>query len=182
MERIQTAQATASLVAPQSAGSNGLVTLSETRLDAASKEQVGSLLSQMGAGFPAQEQHPDTAEIFQYGMEILAAEFGLAKVQVALEKFLTRQKFFPHPSEVREELEAMAEKERMANRYQPDPACAHNRQRPPLQAGYVWVTDQEGTRVTGRCNCWLMHNGKPPRPEARPPAEDRKEAAAGVSA
>ena len=65
--------------------------------------------------------------------------------------------------------------------YRPDPRCAHNRQRPSLQAGWTWGTDQDGDRTMVRCNCWLAHNGKPPHPENQP-AYDAKAAAAGVSA
>jgi hypothetical protein len=52
-------------------------------------------------------------------------EFSLPRVQKALESFLTRQRFFPHPSQIREVLESMMAKERRdelaANRYAPDP-------------------------------------------------------------
>jgi hypothetical protein len=170
MERIQAAQTVAALVAPPSGESNGALTLSATRLDEASKLQVGELLGQMAAAFPSQEEHPDTAQMYQHGIELLASEFGIASVQTALESFLTRQKFFPHPSEVREALEAMATKARedarKANPYVSDPTCKH------LLPGQAWVIDKDGDRVVGRCECWKRWKGQQP-------AKDDKAAAAG---
>jgi hypothetical protein len=63
---------------------------------------------------------------------------------------LTRRKFFPHPSEVREKLEAMTSRataeERRANRYVQDPNCNHI-----SIEGLAWVIDKDGDRVLSRC-------------------------------
>ena len=173
MERAQAVQAVTALVAPQSEESRGVKALSVRRLSPALKQQVGSLLDQMTAAFPSQELHPDTARMYQHGAEMLAEEYGINRVQQALESFLTRQKFFPHPSEIREALEAMAAKERTEERaknvYIPNPDCAH-------VSGGFWkrTRDLDGDDVMSRCDCWKAWKG------IQPAAADRKTVAAGA--
>lgn len=171
MERAKAVQAVTALVAPRSDESNEGRTLSVRRLSPALKQQVGSLLDQMTAAFPSQELHPDTARMYQHGAEMLAEEFGIARVQTALESFLTRQKFFPHPSEIREALEAMVAKERneqrAGNPYIPDPNCNHR------EAGWVRTKDVDGDDVMSRCECWKAWKGVQP-------TVDRKTVAAGA--
>lgn len=172
MERAKTIQAVTALVAPQSAESSGARALSVRRLSPALKLQVGSMLDQMTAAFPSQELHPDTARMYQRGAETLAEEYGIARVETALESFITRQKFFPHPSEIREVLEVMAAKERTekqaANPYIPDPNCNHN------APGWKRTKDVDGDDVMSRCDCWKAWKG------VRQPAADRKTVAAGA--
>jgi hypothetical protein len=184
MEQIRAVQTATRLVLGQPEESNALSMRGISQLNDAEFDLLNTLMKQMQAYYPHQEFLQETVEGYQFDMERLAVKFGIHQVREVLLDLRLRagQRFFPHPVQVLEELEAMAEKERMANRYQPDPACAHNQQRPQLGAGWVWATDAEGTRVAAPCNCWLIHHGKPPRPEARPPVEDRKEAAAGVGA
>jgi hypothetical protein len=68
------------------------------------------------------------------------------------------QRFFPHPSEVAEELEAMATKARnearAQNPYVPDPQCKH------VSPGWAWVTDKDGDRIMGSCECWKRRKGQ----------------------
>jgi hypothetical protein len=86
--------------------------------------------------------------MYQRATETLVEEFSLPRVQKALESFLTRQRFFPHPSQIREVLESMRAKERRdelaANRYAPDPKCDH------VPGGLFRRT--EGGMA--RCDCW----------------------------
>jgi hypothetical protein len=72
--------------------------------------QLGTLLRQMSAAFPHQEYDGETTAIFLMTFEDLALKYGLSNLEIALRVFLTRQKFFPHPAEVAEELEAMSKK------------------------------------------------------------------------
>jgi hypothetical protein len=169
MERVKAAEVKALVLG----GSSEAATLSATRLDVALKLQVGEMLGQMAAAFPSQESHPDTALMYQHGVELLTSEFGIASVQAALESFLTRQKFFPHPSEVREALEAMATKARelarQQNPYVPDPTCKH------VLPGQAWVLDKDGDRVIGECECHRRWRGT----QAMQATKDHKAAAAG---
>jgi hypothetical protein len=172
MDRAKAVQAVTAIVAPQSAESKEARALSVRRLSPALKLQVGSLLDQMTAAFPSQELHPDTARMYQHGAEMLAEEYGINRVQTALESFLTRQKFFPHPSEIREVLEAMAVRERTEEReknpYIPDPNCDHN------SPGWKRTKDADGDDVMSRCDCWKSWKG------IKQPASDRKTVAAGA--
>jgi hypothetical protein len=172
MERIKPAEA-AALAVQQSDALTGANTPFVRQLSPALKLQVGMLLDQMAGAFPAQELHPDTATMYQHGVETLVAEYGMPMVQEALQRFLTRQKFFPHPSEVREELEAMAtkarEQARQQNPYVPDPQCKH------VLPGQAWVIDKDGDRVIGECECHKRWRGT----QVMNAARDHKAAAAG---
>jgi hypothetical protein len=48
--------------------------------------------------------------VYQMAYTDLAMRYSLPQLEIALRVFLTRQKFFPHPAEVAEELEAMSKK------------------------------------------------------------------------
>jgi hypothetical protein len=106
--------------------------------------------------------------MYQRGIETLVLEFGLQAVRAELERRLTRTSFFPHPSEVRKELEGMAKQEQAANKFQADPNCECGK----LQKGYAWVTDKDGDRVIGRCPCFKRWQGYAP-------TDDRKTTAGG---
>jgi hypothetical protein len=108
--------------------------------------------------------------MYQRGIEELVKEFGFSAVRKDLERRLTRTKFFPHPSEVREELEAMTtkrrEEESKENPYIVDPECKH------VPGGY-WQKAADGMV---RCACWKRWK-ESTKPSA---AEDRKTLAAGA--
>jgi hypothetical protein len=95
----------------------------------------------------------------------LANEYGLPKFERALEKLRLSQTFFPQPSEIKTELEAMVANERSEylkdHPYRPDPNCSH------VQAG--WARTMDGVE---RCRCWLLWKGIQP-------TQDRKTTAAG---
>ena len=69
-------------------------------------DQVEMLMDQMQASYPSQELSPATVEMwFPLWLEMVA-EFGLERFRKALVPMLGRSRFFPHPSEIREQLEA----------------------------------------------------------------------------
>lgn len=80
------------------------------------RAQLASLVEQMTAGFPHQEWEADTMKIWRLGFEELVRRHGIEQLRVALQSFLTRQKWFPHPSEVSEVLDEMATKRAAAAR------------------------------------------------------------------
>ena len=93
----------------QQSGSQ-LASLQRARpLDEAQIVQVGELMVNMMAGYPHQALEM-AAEVYQLAFEDLARIHGIQALETALRLFLTRQKFFPHPSEVSEVLEEMAKK------------------------------------------------------------------------
>lgn len=83
----------------------------EPPLSVAQIEQVGELMANMMAAYPHQALEM-AAEMFQLAFEDLARTHGIQALETALRWFLTRQKFFPHPSEVSEVLEAMAKQKK----------------------------------------------------------------------
>jgi hypothetical protein len=93
----------------QIAASSTALARREQRLDEAQIVQVGELMANMIAGYPHQSLGM-AMEVYQMAFEQLTLEFGMANLETALRSFLTHQKFFPHPSEVREVLEEMAAK------------------------------------------------------------------------
>ena len=108
----------------------------------------------------------------------LSLEFNMLDLQTVLRSFLTRQAFFPHPSEVRKELQSMAKrKEAEAVENLPKLGCEECRDE-PFGPGTKLGVDPAGNRCVYQCRC------KVARDEAKkPPAgehEDGKAAAAGA--
>jgi hypothetical protein len=106
----------------------------------------------MAAGFPHQEFSPETAEVYQMAYTDLATLHGLPELQTALRAFLIRQKFFPHPAEVAEELEAMAiKKQQELARKLPPLGCpkCHDA---GWADGWIVVT-VNGLRMVKECDC-----------------------------
>jgi hypothetical protein len=68
----------------------------------------------MQAYYPHQEFDDDTVEGFQFDMERLAARYGMHRMRTVLLAIRIRpgQRFFPHPSQIAEELEELMAKER----------------------------------------------------------------------
>jgi hypothetical protein len=176
MERIEAANAAVRLVAPQLAESNALSLRREKqRLEDAELATFHTLMEQMWAYYPNQEFAVDTVEGYQFDLERLAAIHGLEALWTVLLALRIRagQRFFPHPSEVTEALEAMAKKGRdemrAENPYVPQPGCNHI-----SSDGMAWVIDKAGDRVLGRCECWKRWKG-----QLTTTARDAKAAAAG---
>lgn len=96
--------------AQQSGESSALALPGTQQLTRDSLVQMGTMLRQMSAAFPHQEYGQETTEIFLLTFEDLAVEYGLTNLEAVLRKFLSRQLFFPHPAEVRKELDEMASK------------------------------------------------------------------------
>lgn len=137
--------------------SSAALTHSAGPLSAASKAHLGQMLAQMAAAWPAQELPEETAQMYQLGMEDLAEEFGVQDLRQALRHFLTRSRFFPHPSEIREELEAMAKRkqEEAKARREPLGPCG-------ICDGVRMVlsTKPDGERVANWCECVLSRRRK----------------------
>lgn len=160
MERAQAAQAAEVMVLGQPAESVALSLHREKRqLDGVELDHFLILMEQMWAYYPHQEFSPETVDGYQFDMERLAVRFGLTSVKAVLLDLRLRvgQKFFPHPVQVLEELEAMAAKERAeqvkANPYVPDPTCNHK------IPGWTRTRDKDGDDVMARCECWKRWRG-----------------------
>lgn len=178
MERAEMARTAASLVAPRSAGSRALSMRGTEQLNDAEFETLNTLMKQMQAYYPHQEFLQETVDGYQFDMERLAVRYGLHRVRaVLLELRLTvGQKFFPHPEQVLDRLEADMAKQRAevkaAHPYVPDPACQH-----VGDGGWRRTKDADGDDVAVRCDCWLRW--KRDKERAAHPA-DGKAAAAGA--
>jgi len=177
MERAQAARAVEVMVLGRPAESVALSLHREKRqLEDAELDCFLTLMEQMWAYYPHQEFSAETVQGYQFDMERLAVRHGLDRVKEVLLDLRLRagQKFFPHPVQVLEELEAMEKKERAeqikANPYVPDPACNH---RIP---GWTRTKDQDGDDVMGRCECWKRWRGIVDGPSRA----DRKTVAAGA--
>jgi hypothetical protein len=172
MERIEPARAAKSLVAQQSVESSAASPQSTGRLNSSDGRELATMVGQMVAYYPHQEMGAETVAGYMHDLSRLAMKHSLPAVKTALLTLRIRpgQKFFPHPSEVAEELEAMAtkarEEARTQNPYVPDPECKH------LLPGQAWVVDKDGDRVLGRCECWKRWKGQLP-------VKDHKAAATG---
>ncbi len=137
--------------------------------------QFEALMQQMWAYYPSQNFSPETVEGFEFDLERLAAIHGLPALRTILLALRIRpgQRFFPHPSEVAEELEAMAKTEAAKTKFRPDPECECQKHSVRMD-GWTWVM-QEGRRVVARCNCWKRWAGQMATPQG-----DRKSVAAGA--
>lgn len=157
MERAKVVQAVTVFVGPQSGESNALSVPGTLQLSDAEFDLLNVLMKQMQAYYPHQEFVQETVEGYQFDMERLAVKFGLARVRQVLLDLRLRvgQKFFPHPVQVLEELEAMAAKQENYHKFQADPNCECRK----LQPGLTWVIDKDGDRVMGRCPCYRLHAG-----------------------
>lgn len=73
-----------------------------------------TLCKQMQAHYPHQEFATETIEGYLFDFERLAVLYGIQLVEVALLNLRIRPgvRFFPHPSEVAEEIEVQRDKER----------------------------------------------------------------------
>lgn len=114
-----------SIIKAQSAGSSALARPGTQRLPRESVTHLATMLRQMSAAMPHQEYGEETTEVFLLAFEELAVEFSVKNLETALRSFLSRQKFFPHPSEVREVLEQMAKKaKQLAEQALPGIGCS----------------------------------------------------------
>lgn len=136
--------------------------------------QLQNLLRQMQAAFPHQETAPETAKIWRLAVEDLVAEFSLLQVEAALRTFLTHQKFFPHPSEIREELEAMKTKQLAAERAKlPKVGCD------ACDGSGLVFGIRSGERCARACACLLAYRRAKAGVQPAPAAHDGKRKAAG---
>ena len=143
-------------LARRPAGSKELALPGTQQLTRDSLIQMGTMLRQMSAAFPHQEYDPETTEVFLMTFEDLAVEFGLAPLEQALRSFLSRQKFFPHPSEVREELEAMAKKKQQEQvKNLPKLGCEECMPNGVGRDGIIIELDTDGERYVRFCECLL---------------------------
>jgi hypothetical protein len=139
----------------QGIASTGALMRPEQQLAPAQKLQIGELLANMVAAYP----HQDMAEsmpMYQRGWERLAVEFGTGPLEQALEFMLTLQKFFPHPSEVREVLDEMAKKEQAKVQAQlPRIGCDICKDQDGLTGliGFVLVDRPGRGRAVEPCEC-----------------------------
>jgi hypothetical protein len=103
--------------------------LSARPLSATETSALTVLLDQMQAAYPHQEFTDETAAVWREALKVLVARHGITRLRAVLAEFLVRpgQKFFPHPSEISEALEAMQTQERRRIlRENPFTACGLN--------------------------------------------------------
>lgn len=128
--------------------------------------QVGELMANMMAGYPHQALEM-SAEVFQLAFEDLAKIFGVQQLETALRTLLTTQKFFPHPSEVREVLDEMAKRSKT------EAEAEMKRNLPKIGcetcdgSGLVISLDTHGERVAKECECKLAWRRAKKQWEAR---------------
>jgi hypothetical protein len=127
------------------------------RLSRSDSLALKTLFDQTLAYYPGQEFDAETLKGYQFDMGRLITRYGLPMFQEALLALRLRpgQKFFPHPTEIAEELESMTAKASLELRrqhpYQPCEGCCGT--------GYVVRVDEQGERAARRCICWLnWHN------------------------
>jgi len=78
----------------------------QSGLSPKSTEQLALLVEQTKASYPAQEIAPETMEMwFPLWME-LARRHTISALRMALQAHMMESRYFPHPSELRERLEA----------------------------------------------------------------------------
>lgn len=143
--------------AQQSGASTAVEPASARSLSVESLRQLGLMLQQLSAAFPHQEVAPETAEIFFATFESLAIQHGMKNLETALRSFLTRQKFFPHPSEVSEVLDEMAKKKQHeAAKSLPPIGCGLCLDADQNGfAGFVYVKQPTGLTFVKPCECRL---------------------------
>jgi hypothetical protein len=143
----------------QIAASSTALARREQRLDEAQIVQVGELMANMIAGYPHQSLGM-AMEVYQMAFEQLTLEFGMENLETALRSFLTHQKFFPHPSEVREVLEEMAAKVKAKAKADllaklPKIGCEKCQGEDGFAAGLVMVSKPGQPRMVDECECKL---------------------------
>lgn len=122
-------------------------------LDEAQIVQVGDLFANMITGYPHQALEM-AADVYQMAFEDLARLYGMQQLETALRSFLTLQKFFPHPSEVREVLDEMAKKEQArVQAALPKLGCEVCQDQVGNLIGFVLVEKPGYGRVVEPCQC-----------------------------
>lgn len=144
------------IVAQQSRGSSELALPGTQQLTRESLVHLGTLLRQMSAAFPHQEYSEETAEVFLMSFEDLALKYGLKSLEWALRGFLTKQKFFPHPAEVAEELERMQQKTRQ-EQMQSLPKVGCDLCADHGNSGLIGVLGTDSERYMKPCECLLAY-------------------------
>jgi hypothetical protein len=140
------------------------------RLSDAEFAELNLLCRQMQAYYPNQEFDDQTIEGYQFDIERLAAQFGLGRMRQVLLDIRIRpgQKFFPHPSEIAEELENLVGKERAKllkeNPWAPCGAC---------QDGWL-IVEVDGKRRAARCSCWKSWKARIEAAKAATPTNKRE--------
>jgi len=126
------------------------------RLDEAQIVQVGELMANMMAAYPHQALEL-AAEVYQMAFGDLARLHGIQHLREAMRWFLTGQKYFPHPSEVREVLEEMAKKAKAAKVLNlPKVGCLKCYDG-GWTAGYIRLPDVNGAPQIKVCDCLLEY-------------------------
>ncbi len=140
-------------------GSNGASTTGTARrLTAEQFEHLSALCRQMAAFYPHQELAAETVRGFLDEFEGLAAKHGIDQLERAFRALRSKpgQRFFPHPSEVAEQIEeqieaaretraAQAQSSRAAHERQADIDNFWNEFLPDRIARFGW-TEEEGLR------------------------------------
>jgi hypothetical protein len=151
---MEKAQITAALVAQPSGALSAELQRSAGLLSGSAGRELAALMAQMVSHYPHQELAEETLMSYTHDLAAMAQEHGMVTVKAALLTVRRRpgQRFFPHPTEVAEELEAMKqqlrEAQRISNPYIPDPACKHT------IPGWKRTKDVDGDDVMSRCDCW----------------------------
>jgi hypothetical protein len=65
------------------------------------------LMDQAKASYPSQEIPADTAAMWAPAWATLAIRYGMPALRMALQALMLESRYFPHPAELRERLEAL---------------------------------------------------------------------------
>jgi hypothetical protein len=68
--------------------------------------QLATLMTQTKNNYPGQEIPEETLEMWVLAWMALAQKYGIAALRRALQTHMTASRFFPHPADLREQIEA----------------------------------------------------------------------------
>lgn len=85
---------------------DALVRQSGPSLNAMQIKQVAMLMEQTKQSYPNQEIAAETTEMWFPAWVALVLKYGIAAMETALRGHMMESKFFPHPSELRDRMEA----------------------------------------------------------------------------
>lgn len=171
--------------AQQSEGSTADLTTSARSLKPAEITQLDQMLAGMVAYYPHQEIPHETMIQYREEFKLMAVKHGLASLRDAWLTIRRRagQTFFPHPSQVQEELDAMAKKQKQEQMQALPPlGCEECKEGVGFAPGLV-IRVENGVNQVRFCRCRIARNrakaGVPPAPTEQGVQHDSKAKAAG---
>jgi hypothetical protein len=102
--------------------------------------QVPALMAQMKANYPGQELLPETADMWMAAWLEMVLDYGLEPFRAALIPLLRSSRFFPHPAEIEEAIEAKRAEERAER----DLQRSQDQRREHMAEFWAWVDERLG--------------------------------------